>query len=360
MVSLVRPGREDALGAAAGRLGIPAVRVEARGRLSPSALGPLVRLARGGLLHAHDYKSLVLALAAGALARAPVVATFHGDTAHMKKVVLYERLARWAARFTSAVAATSGPLADRIRAAAPRTPVHVIPNGIPVGPLPHAPPSVPPRARRCVFPPTPPAGGLRRQALPGEGPRGAPSRGPRHRHPHPRRRGGTAAGGARGRGGPGAGALPGLPFRRPSSARGRGRARASVAHRGLADGGARGHGRRASGGGERGGVAAGGPRRGSGPARAARRRPGAPARAGAAVPSPTSAPPWRPRRGDGSSPATPRRRWRGATGSCSISRRWTARGAGPVPRCSTPGRAPPAGRRCAASRTPAPRARRRR
>ena len=54
----------------------------------------------------------------------------------MKKVVLYERLARWAARFTSAVAATSGPLADRIRAAAPRTPVHVIPNGIPVGPLP--------------------------------------------------------------------------------------------------------------------------------------------------------------------------------------------------------------------------------
>jgi len=34
------------------------------------------------------------------------------------------------------VAATSGPLGAAIRAAAPRTPVHVIPNGIAVGPLP--------------------------------------------------------------------------------------------------------------------------------------------------------------------------------------------------------------------------------
>jgi len=136
VVSLLRPGREDVLGAAAGRLGIPATRVDARGRLSPTALGPLVRLARGGLLHAHDYKALVLALAAGALARVPVVATFHGDTGHMPRVVLYERFARWAARFTTGVAATSEPLAQRIRAAAPRTPVHVIPNGIPVGPLP--------------------------------------------------------------------------------------------------------------------------------------------------------------------------------------------------------------------------------
>lgn len=138
VVSLVRPGREDPLGAAAERLGIPANRVEARGRLSPSALGPLVRLARGGLLHAHDYKALVLAIAAGAMARAPVVATFHGDTGHLRRVVLYERLARWAARFTRSVAATSGPLAGRIRSAAPRTPVHVIPNGIPVAALPTA------------------------------------------------------------------------------------------------------------------------------------------------------------------------------------------------------------------------------
>lgn len=136
VVSLVRPGREDALGAAAGRMGIPAARVDAPGRLSPSALGPLVRLARGGLLHAHDYKALALALVAGAVARSPVVATFHGDTGHLARVVVYERLARRAARFAVAVAATSGPLAAAIRAAAPRTPVHVIPNGIAVGPLP--------------------------------------------------------------------------------------------------------------------------------------------------------------------------------------------------------------------------------
>src|SRR5262249_32277131 len=107
VVSLMRPGLEDALGAAAGRMGLPAARVAAPGRLSPSALGPLVRLARGGLLHAHDYKALALSLVAGALARAPVVATFHGDTGHLARVVVYERLARRAARFTVAVAATS-------------------------------------------------------------------------------------------------------------------------------------------------------------------------------------------------------------------------------------------------------------
>jgi glycosyltransferase involved in cell wall biosynthesis len=138
ILSLVRPGREDVLGAAAGRAGVPAVRVEAPGKVSLSALAPLVRLSRGGLLHAHDYKALVLALAAGAVARAPVVATFHGDTGHLPRVLAYERLARWAARFSAGVAATSERLAEQIRAAAPRTPVHVIPNGIPLGTLPTA------------------------------------------------------------------------------------------------------------------------------------------------------------------------------------------------------------------------------
>jgi len=136
VVSLVRPGREDALGTAATQAGIPATRVEARGRLSPSAVGPLIRLARGGLLHAHDYKALALSLVAGAVARVPVVATFHGDTGHLARVVVYERLARAAARFAVAVAATSEPLAAAIRGAARRTPVHVIPNGIAVGRLP--------------------------------------------------------------------------------------------------------------------------------------------------------------------------------------------------------------------------------
>ena len=138
ILSLVRPGREDVLGAAAGRAGVPMVRVEAPGKVSLSALAPLVRLSRGGLLHAHDYKALVLALAAGAVARAPVVATFHGDTGHLPRVLAYERLARWAARFSAGVAATSERLAEQIRAAAPRTPVHVIPNGIPLGTLPTA------------------------------------------------------------------------------------------------------------------------------------------------------------------------------------------------------------------------------
>jgi len=136
ILSLVRPGREDVLGAAAARAGVAATRVEAPGKLSPSALLALVRLSRGGLLHAHDYKALVLALAAGVVTRAPVVATFHGDTGHLPRVLAYERLARWAARFSAGVAATSESLAEQIRTAAPRTLVHVIPNGIAVGALP--------------------------------------------------------------------------------------------------------------------------------------------------------------------------------------------------------------------------------
>jgi len=135
VASLVRPGRQDTLGDAARELGLETARVVAPGRLSLRAIGPLVRLARGGLLHAHDYKSLVLALAAGALARAPVVATFHGDTAHSGTVRLYEALARGSARWASAVAATSAVLGDEIRAAAPGVQVHVIANGIAVGRL---------------------------------------------------------------------------------------------------------------------------------------------------------------------------------------------------------------------------------
>lgn len=133
VVSLVRPGREDALGDGASQLGLEAVRVEAPGRLSLPALGSLVRLARGGLLHAHDYKSLLLALTAAAVARVPVVATFHGDTGHSRSVLAYEALARRSARWTSGVAATSEALAARIRASSPGVPVHVIPNGIRIG-----------------------------------------------------------------------------------------------------------------------------------------------------------------------------------------------------------------------------------
>ncbi len=136
VASLVRPGRDDVLGEAARQLGLCTAHIEAPGRLSWTALAPIVRLARGALLHAHDYKSLFLALAAGALARAPVVATFHGDTAESGVVSAYEALARRSARWTSAVAATSEALALQLRAAAPSLPVHVIPNGIALGRLP--------------------------------------------------------------------------------------------------------------------------------------------------------------------------------------------------------------------------------
>ena len=138
VASLVRPGREDVLGAEARRLGLETLRIDAPGRLSVRALAPLVRASRGALLHAHDYKSLLLGLAAGARSGSPVVATFHGDTGHSALVRRYEALARLGARAAAGVAATSEPLAARLRAAAPRTPVHVIPNGITPGPLPSA------------------------------------------------------------------------------------------------------------------------------------------------------------------------------------------------------------------------------
>jgi glycosyltransferase involved in cell wall biosynthesis len=131
VASLVRPGRADPLGEAARRLGLEALRVDAPGRASLRAIPALARaVGRGGLLHAHDYKSLVLSVAAAPLARARVVATFHGDTAASSRVRGYEALARYAARWAGAVAATSESLGARLRAAAPRVPVHVIPNGI--------------------------------------------------------------------------------------------------------------------------------------------------------------------------------------------------------------------------------------
>ncbi len=176
VASLVRPGREDALGDAARRLGVQSTRIEAPGRLSWAALGPIVRLARGALLHAHDYKSLVLALAAGAVARAPVVATFHGDTAHSGLVRAYEGLARRSARWASAVAATSRVLAEQIHAAAPSVEVHVIPNGIALGRMPSEAERT--EARACARAARGrPGRGIRRPALSGEGSRGpAPRR----------------------------------------------------------------------------------------------------------------------------------------------------------------------------------------
>jgi glycosyltransferase involved in cell wall biosynthesis len=138
VVSLLRPGREDALGEAARQLGLEAVRVKAAGRLSVGALAPIVRLARDGILHAHDYKSLLLGLAAAAVSRVPVVATFHGDTGQARTVLAYEELARRFARWTSGVAATSEELAARIRAASPGIPVHVIANGLRIGGRPGA------------------------------------------------------------------------------------------------------------------------------------------------------------------------------------------------------------------------------
>jgi glycosyltransferase involved in cell wall biosynthesis len=131
VASLVRPGRADPLGEAARRVGLEALRVDAPGRASLRAIPALARaVGRGGLLHAHDYKSLVLSVAAAPLARARVVATFHGDTAASSAVRGYEALARYAARWAGAVAATSESLGARLRATASRVPVHVIPNGI--------------------------------------------------------------------------------------------------------------------------------------------------------------------------------------------------------------------------------------
>src|SRR5438094_3924880 len=81
-----------------------------------------------GILHAHDFKSLFLALQVGQRVGVPVVATFHGDTGacltfsrYQLTLSLYESVGRVLANACAAVAVVSRSLERTLRFWAPAT-----------------------------------------------------------------------------------------------------------------------------------------------------------------------------------------------------------------------------------------------
>ena len=131
--SLKRPGSTDSLSEEARRHGLAAVRFESARRFDLRCASSVAAWAREHgvrLLHAHDFKALFVALAAGVSAGIPVVATFHGDTGSTLAVRLYEIVARVLANFTRGVAAASRALERRLRRWVRAAPVAFVPNGL--------------------------------------------------------------------------------------------------------------------------------------------------------------------------------------------------------------------------------------
>ena len=129
-----RPGTRIALAEEARRRGLAAVRFESASRFDLRCARAVARVAveQGvGLLHAHDFKALFVAIVAGILARVPVVATFHGDTRSTPAVRAYEMAARILGNFTRGVAAVSRALERTLRRWVRAAPVAFVPNGLP-------------------------------------------------------------------------------------------------------------------------------------------------------------------------------------------------------------------------------------
>ena len=135
--AITRPGSPDALAREARRRGLAAVCFESASRLDLRCARAVARLALDQgvrLLHAHDFKALFVAVAAGLMARIPVVATFHGDTRSTPAVRFYEAVARVLGNFTRGVAAVSRALERSLRRWVRSAPVAFVPNGLPPAP----------------------------------------------------------------------------------------------------------------------------------------------------------------------------------------------------------------------------------
>ncbi|WP_224360317.1 glycosyltransferase family 4 protein [Hyalangium versicolor] len=137
LLSLVAPGRPDALVPEARKLGLKALRIPARSGFDAEAIQALASEARrlsARLFHAHDFKALALALPAARWAGLPVVATFHGDTGENLLVQAYEASARLLANAAQGVATVSRDLEARVRRWAPLAHVVHLPNGLALPP----------------------------------------------------------------------------------------------------------------------------------------------------------------------------------------------------------------------------------
>lgn len=123
---------EGAMAPAFREAGIPVHKIRFPGRLSPSGLWKLRRLARRGgydLVHSHMYASNVAAVAALLGSRIPVVNGYHSQTPFARPS--QERMARLCATQTRGVVAVSSAVADAVAATGVhRDRIIVIPNGI--------------------------------------------------------------------------------------------------------------------------------------------------------------------------------------------------------------------------------------
>ncbi len=127
------PGEPCELVEAASRAGVLGIRFDTTSRFDidcARAVAKVVREREVRLLHAHDFKTLLVALIAGLIARVPVVATYHGETRSTPAVRFYELFARLLGNLTRAVAVVSRSLEDTLSRWVWTAPVSFIPNGL--------------------------------------------------------------------------------------------------------------------------------------------------------------------------------------------------------------------------------------
>jgi glycosyltransferase involved in cell wall biosynthesis len=133
------PGEQCELVDAAAGQGVESIRFDTSSRFDWKCARAVARVVRGRdvrLLHAHDFKTLLVALIAGLIARVPVVATYHGETRSTLSVRLYELVARVLGNFTRAVAAVSQSLQHTLSRWVWIPGVSFVPNGLsPVRPI---------------------------------------------------------------------------------------------------------------------------------------------------------------------------------------------------------------------------------
>ncbi len=127
------PGEACELVEAASGKGLESIRFDTSSRLDwrcARAVAKVIRERDVRLLHAHDFKTLLVALIAGLFARVPVIATYHGETRSTASVRIYELFARLLGNFTRAVAAVSRGLEQTLSRWVLLSKVSFVPNGL--------------------------------------------------------------------------------------------------------------------------------------------------------------------------------------------------------------------------------------
>ena len=130
--ALVRGGAPDALGGEARRLGLERARFASERPLDWACAREIATFVEANgvqLIHAHDFKSLAMAVVAERQG-VPVVATFHGDVGGTLTLRAYEAVGRLLGNATAGVVAVSRPLERKLRRWVPAAPVSFIANGL--------------------------------------------------------------------------------------------------------------------------------------------------------------------------------------------------------------------------------------